>query len=119
MRGTTVLIVDDHAGFRDTARLLLETGGWRVVGEAGDGVQAIAAAREMRPDVVLVDVNLPGDDGFAVARAISGDPDPPAVVLTSSRDDAGYGALAGDAGARGFIPKLELSVDALRRLVAR
>lgn len=117
MRGTTVLIVDDHAGFRDTARLLLETGGWCVVGEAGDAPGAVAAARAMRPDVVLVDVNLPGEDGFAVARSLAADPDPPAVVLTSSRDDAGYAPLAGAAGARGFIPKLELSVDALSRMV--
>ncbi len=118
MDGVTVLIVDDHAGFRDTARLLLEHGGWRVVGEAGDGPQALVAVRATRPDVVLLDVNLPGEDGFWVARHLAADPDPPAVVLTSSRDDAGYGQLATEAGARGFIAKADLSVPALAEMVA-
>ncbi len=117
MHGPTVLIVDDHAGFRTTARLLLEVGGWRVVGEAGDGPEAVAAAREVRPDVVLLDVNLPGEDGFAVARRLAAGPHPPAVVLTSSRDDVGYGQLAVGAGARGFIAKLDLSVPALAAMV--
>ncbi len=68
-----VLIVDDHDGFRATARRTLETGGFEVVGEAADGEAALEAARELRPDVVLLDVQLPGIDGFEVSRKLSCD----------------------------------------------
>lgn len=113
----TVLIVDDHQGFRATARMLMEFGGWRVVGEAGSAAEAVDAARALCPQVVLLDVNLPDGDGFAVARCICTAPDPPAVVLVSSRDDAGYATLAEGSGAQGFIPKARLSCTAITELL--
>jgi DNA-binding NarL/FixJ family response regulator len=114
---STVLIVDDHPSFRATARLLLEADGWTVVGEAEDGMRGLAAARALRPDLVLLDVNLPDLDGFKVSARLAGEEDAPAVVLVSSRDAQDYGSLVGDSGARGFVHKADLSGDALRRLV--
>src|SRR6201999_2984415 len=84
---TTVLVVDDHPSFRATARLLLESEGYVVVGEAADGAAALRAAGELHPDLVLLDVGLPDVDGFDVAaRITSGRPAGPAVILVSSRD---------------------------------
>ena len=114
---TTVLIVDDHPTFRVTARLLLECEGYEVVGEAGDGAEAVAKAAALTPAVVLLDVHLPDTDGFAVAAELTGGEDGPVVVLTSSHDGADFGALIEQSGARGFIPKAELSGDRLRALV--
>jgi len=114
----TVLIVDDHPGFRSVARMLLESDGWDVVGEADGVAAALAAARALHPDVLLVDVNLPDGDGFAVAEALRSDPAAPRVVLTSSRDDAGYAGLARGSGAQGFIPKAQLSCGAIDALIA-
>lgn len=115
---TTVLIVDDHDGFRITARALLEAEGFDVVGEAATGVAGLRAAAELRPDVVLLDVQLPDFDGFEVAarlRVRNGeDPD---VVLTSSRDASEYGALVEQSGVTGFLPKSELSGAALTALI--
>jgi DNA-binding NarL/FixJ family response regulator len=65
---TTVLIVDDHPSFRASARALLQAEGFEVVGEAEDGARALQAVEELRPDVVLLDVQLPDLDGFEVAR---------------------------------------------------
>ena len=115
---SSVLIVDDHPSFRATARLLLEADGWEVVGEAEDGTKAIARARELRPDVVLLDVNLPDIDGFEVAAALTSNGSGPAVVLCSSRDSSDFGPLVTRSGARGFLPKADLSGDALARLVS-
>jgi two-component system response regulator EvgA len=109
----TLLIVDDHAAFRAAARRLLEQDGYEVVGEAGDGQAALAAARDLRPDVVLLDVHMPGIDGFEVARRLSERADAPAVVMVSSRDGADFGRLVAQSGARGFIGKLDLSGPAL------
>ena len=105
----TVLIVDDHPTFRRSARRLLERAGYSVVGEAADGNGALAAAAELRPDIVLLDVQLPDIDGFGVATRLTGGEDAPTVILTSSRDAADFGALVERSGARGFIPKGELS----------
>src|SRR3569832_475284 len=90
---TKVLIVDDHPTFRSTARLLLESEGFDVVGEAFDGMSAIAAAGELHPDLVLLDVILPDIDGFDVAARITSVLGAPAVVLISSRDNTDFGPL--------------------------
>ena len=81
----SLLIVDDHADFRAGARALLEVDGFDVVGEAADGESALEAARRLRPQVVLLDIQLPGIDGFRVAERLAAGADPPMVVLTSSR----------------------------------
>jgi DNA-binding NarL/FixJ family response regulator len=112
-----VLIVDDHAPFRSIARRLLADGGFAVVGEAADGAGAISAARELRPDLVLLDVQLPDLDGFAVAAVLAAEAAPPAVVLVSSRSRADYGRRIVDGPVLGFIAKAELSGDAVRRLL--
>jgi DNA-binding NarL/FixJ family response regulator len=112
-----VLIVDDHSGFRAWARSFLEAEGYRVVGEAADGSEAISAVRRLRPDIVLLDVHLPDVDGFEVARTLSEDAASPAVVLVSSREVGDFGQRVGAAGARGFISKVELSGDRLFDLV--
>jgi DNA-binding NarL/FixJ family response regulator len=109
-----VLIVDDHAGFRSQARALLEAEGFDVVGEASDGASALAAARELGADVVLLDVQLPDIDGFDVASQLSADA---SVVLVSSREAADYGSLVQACGACGFIAKADLSGASLRALL--
>jgi DNA-binding NarL/FixJ family response regulator len=114
---TTVLIVDDHPSFRATARALLESEGFEVVGEAADGASAIEAAESLRPDVILLDVYLPDIDGFQVAAALKRNGTPPAIVLTSSRDARDFGPLVEQSGARGFIAKAELSGATLSALV--
>jgi DNA-binding NarL/FixJ family response regulator len=107
--GTTVLIVDDHRDFRTFARALLEAGGFEVVGEAVDGASALVAARALKPTLVLLDVQLPDIDGFAVCEQLAGDAGPPVVVLTSTRDASSYRRRLGASSARGFIAKAELS----------
>jgi DNA-binding NarL/FixJ family response regulator len=112
----TVLIVDDHAGFRSFARALLEAEGYDVVGEATDGASALAAARALAPELVLLDVALPDMDGFAVCDALLHDDTGPAVILTSSRDVSSYRRRLQRSRARGFIPKSELSGPRLAAL---
>jgi len=104
-----VLIVDDHPGFRARARALLESEGFEVIGEAGDGATGVRRAAELGPDVILLDVQLPDMDGFAVATRVTANGGGVQVVLTSSRDGSDFGALVGSCGARGFIAKAELS----------
>jgi DNA-binding NarL/FixJ family response regulator len=113
----SVLIVDDHAEFREAASALLEAEGFTVVGSAADGDAAIAAAKRLRPQVVLLDVQLPGLDGFGVAELLACTFEPPAVVLISSREAVAYGRRLETAPVRGFIPKRALSGAALAALV--
>ncbi len=113
----TLLIVDDHAAFRSTAKALLECDGWDVVGEAGDGTSGLSAARSLQPDVVLLDVRLPDIDGFAVAERLSAEAGGPKIVVTSSSDDPLYPDRAVSTGACGFVAKHDLSGAALVRLV--
>jgi DNA-binding NarL/FixJ family response regulator len=115
--GKTVLIVDDHPSFRASARRMLEADGYEVVGEAPDGTSAIAAARELQPDVVLLDVRLPDLDGFQVAEQMAANGAAPAIVLTSSRDRSDFDYEIDAGPAQGFIPKSELSAEAITLLV--
>jgi DNA-binding NarL/FixJ family response regulator len=110
----TVLIVDDHPSFRASARMLLESEGFDVIGEAENGLAAIDAVHELAPDLVLLDVQLPDIDGIEVAARLTRNGSAPAIILTSSRDLADLGTLG---GARGFIPKSELSGAALEALL--
>jgi DNA-binding NarL/FixJ family response regulator len=113
----SVLIVDDHEGFRRIARALLEAHGFEVVGEAADGEEALRLAPELAPTLVLLDVQLPGIDGFEVASRLTADGNGPDVVLVSSRDGSDFGPLVAESGARGFLPKDELSGDRLTALL--
>lgn len=113
----SVLIVDDHPGFRAAARRLLESEGYVVVGEAADGARALAAVAELEPDIVLLDVQLPDVDGFEVSSRLTGAGVAAAVILVSSRDGDDYGSLASDSGARGFVAKSDLSGAALEALL--
>jgi DNA-binding NarL/FixJ family response regulator len=117
-----VLIVDDHAPFRALARMVLAADGFDVVGEAGDGTAALSAAERLRPDVVLLDVQLPGcegssGDGFGVAETLAAHPPAPIVVLVSSRSRTDYGHRVAGSVAHGFIAKAELSGAALRSVL--
>jgi DNA-binding NarL/FixJ family response regulator len=113
----TLLIVDDHASFRAIARAALSER-FTVVGEAADGIGGVALARELRPDVVLLDVQLPDLDGFAVAAALAAEDHPPMVVLTSSRDRRDFEPLLRLSPARGFVEKERLSAEALAEVLA-
>jgi DNA-binding NarL/FixJ family response regulator len=113
----TVLIVDDHPSFRSSARMLLEGEGYEVVGEAEDGESAVRAAHRLRPDFVLLDVQLPDIDGFEVARRLRSNGGGPHVVLVSSRDLCDIGPLTASSGALGFISKADLSGEALEALL--
>jgi len=96
---TTILLVDDHASARRSIRALLEAAGYDVVGEAVDGLSAIKQARELRPEVMLLDIQLPDIDGFEVAARLAGNGHRPRIVLTSSRTAEDYGELIDEAPA--------------------
>jgi DNA-binding NarL/FixJ family response regulator len=115
--GKSVLIVDDHAGFRASARRMLEAGGFEVAGEAPDGAAARRASRELRPDVILLDVQLPDADGLELAAELVANGGGPAVVLTSSRGADELGPRLYSCGARGFVPKDELTATSVRELL--
>jgi DNA-binding NarL/FixJ family response regulator len=114
----SVLIVDDHSGFRSFARVFLESVGFDVIGEAGTGATAIEAVARLQPDVVLLDVLLPDLDGFEVTRRIREGRRPPVVILTSTRDAADFGHRIETSGARGFVAKAELSRTGLEGLLS-
>ena len=114
---TTVLIVDDHSAFRSRARRMLEAEGFEVVGEAADGAFGRGRREAARPDVVLLDLQLPDSTGFDVAAAISAEAAPPAVVITSTRESEDYEDRARRSGACGFVSKAELSGAAIEELL--
>ena len=114
----TLLIVDDHRSFREMARRVLELAGFDVIGESVDGESALEAVRALHPDAVLLDVQLPGMDGFEVAACLSDAcGDGPAIVMTSSREGDDFGPLVGRCGACGFVPKADLSGAAIEALL--
>src|SRR5262245_57476371 len=110
-----ILIVDDHPSFRATVTALLVADGFEVVGEAADGATALEAICELRPDLVLLDVQLPDMDGFAVIESLLKlNGQAPKIVLTSSHDASDFGSIVPRCGAAAFVPKAELSGAALR-----
>ena len=113
----TILVVDDHGAYRATARALLEAEGYDVVGEAADGASAIAETERLRPEIVLLDVQLPDIDGFEVAARLIENKTRSQIVLISSRAADDFGSLVGESGARGFVSKDELSGAAIEALV--
>jgi len=118
LAGRTIVIVDDHPSFRAAARFMLEADGFQVVAVAVDGESGVREALRTSPEIVLLDVSLPDIDGFEVASRLRAAGASSAIVFTSSRDGSDFGSLIADAGGSGFIPKAELSGDALRALVA-
>jgi DNA-binding NarL/FixJ family response regulator len=114
--GRSVLVVDDHAGFRAAARALLEAEGYHVVGEAADAAEALASAGELQPEVILLDVQLPDLDGFEVAERLA--PSDAAVVLVSSRGISSFRRRLATSPARGFIAKADLSGETLAAVLA-
>ena len=113
----SVLIVDDHVDFRAAARTLIESEGFDVVGEAAGVTEALDAVAALLPDIVLLDIQLPDGDGFAAAEQLTMLPNPPKVVLISSRDAGSYGPRLRQTSAHGFLPKSGLSGEALAALV--
>jgi CheY-like chemotaxis protein len=110
---TRVLIVDDDARFRTLARSLLGALGYAVVGEAADGAEALDAARRLRPDAALVDVQLPDTDGLALARRLADGHHGVRIVLTSTDPTLVGRAAFAASGALAFVPKDELAVTDL------
>jgi DNA-binding NarL/FixJ family response regulator len=113
----TVLVIDDHARFRKTARRMLESEGFEVVGEAADAAAGLEAARMLEPDIALVDIYLPDSDGFDLTSRLAALDSPPSVVLTSSREREEFESVVERSSARGFVPKHELSGVALEELL--
>jgi DNA-binding NarL/FixJ family response regulator len=109
----TIVIVDDHDGFRTFARRLLDGHGLGVVGEAADGASALDVIDRLVPDAVLLDIQLPDIDGFEVARRLASVGSTTRVVFTSTREARDYGDSLVGTGAAGFIPKDDLSASAV------
>jgi DNA-binding NarL/FixJ family response regulator len=115
--GETVVIVDDNDDFRARTRVLLDSEGYEVIGEAADGASGLSLVRRLRPDVTLLDVGLPDTDGFAVAERLRSDAGRTEVVLISTRDAADYAGAVARCGALGFIAKSELCGAALHAVL--
>lgn len=107
-----VVLIDDDERFRATARRSLSADGIDIVAEVADGEHAVDAVARWQPDVVLLDIALPGIDGFEVARRLQAGGSSAVVVLVSSRD-AAYGRRVASGLAAGFVPKDELSLAAI------
>jgi DNA-binding NarL/FixJ family response regulator len=112
-----VLIVDDQTPFREASRMVVEmTDGFEVCGEATNGTEAIELVERLRPDLVLMDVQMPGIDGIETTRRITALPDPPAVVVMSTHESGDYETVAVAAGAVGFLPKSQFGFDTLAEM---
>lgn len=115
-RPLRVMLVDDHPVVRDGIRSMLESSGIEIAGEATDGREAVALALEVRPDVVLMDVRMPGMDGLEATRQLKAAADV-AVVIVTSFENQDYMLRAIEAGAAGYVLKgvsRKLLVDAVQ-----
>ena len=120
MSDVRVLIVDDQPPFREASRMVVEmTDGFEVAGEAENGEEGVQMALALRPDLVLMDVQMPGIDGLEATRRIGKLDNPPHVVVMSTHESGDYQETALTAGADAFIPKSEFGMDALEELWRR
>ncbi len=109
-----VLIVDDQEPFRLAARMVVDvTDGFDVVGEAETGEDAVTMAADLAPDLVLMDVNLPGIDGLEATRRILAAEGAPVVLLLSTYEEEEYAPRAAECGAAAYIPKAVFGPDRL------
>jgi len=112
-----VLIVDDQLPFREASRMVVEmTDGFDMAGEAENGNQAVEMVEQIKPDLVLMDVQMPGIDGIETTRRIRALPDPPVVLVMSTHESGDYEAVAVKAGAVGFVPKSQFGMDSLAEM---
>jgi DNA-binding NarL/FixJ family response regulator len=110
----TVLVVDDQAPFREVARLVVEMSeGFDLVGEAANGISGVAAAAELHPTLVLMDLNMPDIDGFEATRRILQSSPETRVLVLSTHDPADYREQALAAGAFDFISKSSFDPEVL------
>ena len=117
MADVRILIVDDQLPFREASRMVVEmTDGFEVAGEAANGEEGVEMTRSLKPDLVLMDVQMPGMDGLEATRRIRELNEPPHVVVMSTHESGDYRETALDAGAHSFIPKSEFGMDALEEL---
>ena len=113
-KSVRVLIVDDQAPFRDVARLVVDlTDGFEVVGESVTGEESVEMARTLKPDLILMDVNMPGIDGTEATRLILAEAAEVVVLLLSTYEPAEYEPRAAEAGAAAYIPKSAFDPDRL------
>ena len=109
-----VLIVDDQEPFRVAARMVVDiTDGFEVVGEAETGEDSVRMAEELAPDLVLMDVNLPGINGLDATRQILAGSNPVVVLLLSTYEEEEYAPRAAECGAAAYIPKAVFGPDRL------
>jgi DNA-binding NarL/FixJ family response regulator len=114
------LIIDDSAAFRDAASKVLERDGIHVVGTATNTVEALDRSQRLRPDVVVIDIDLGAESGFDIAQLLhSGVPPTPALILVSTHSEHDFADLIKASPALGFVPKFAFSAAAVRALVAR
>ena len=120
MTEVRVLIVDDQLPFREASRMVVEmTDGFVVAGEAVNGEEGVRMTAELEPDLVLMDVQMPGIDGLEATRRITAAEPSPHVVVMSTHESGDYQETALEAGAVAFIPKSEFGMDALEELWAK
>lgn len=110
----TILIVDDDQGFREMVKRLLEREpGVSVVGEAGDGEEAVRLARELQPDVILMDIAMPRVDGLEATRRIKAERPEAKVIILMIHNEEAYRRAAAESGADVFLPKKTLMANLL------
>src|SRR6476646_7974222 len=112
------VIVDDNPGFLDAAANFLNHHGITVVGVASTIAEALSCVAQVRPDVTVVDINLGDESGFDLAEQLAGGPASPPVILTSTHSEQEFAEMIAVSAAIGFVPKVELSPEAMRRLLA-
>jgi DNA-binding NarL/FixJ family response regulator len=115
-----VLAVDDHPAFRAAVRVVIDaTPGFELVGEAASGEEALTLLASCDPDLVLVDIHLPGIDGLELTRRLRATPAAPIVVLMSADDDPALVRTPGACGAATFVPKTRFARAELAKVWAR